>query len=57
MSNQRDAHADHAARSIKRGSVKEAIGKLTGNVSVEAEGKAEKESPKSDVKPGSTRTP
>ena len=37
-----------------KGSMKEAIGKLTGDVRVEAEGKAQKTSPKSDEKSGTT---
>ncbi|GJE60670.1 CsbD family protein [Methylobacterium trifolii] len=38
-----------------KGSVKEAIGKLTGDIRMQAEGRAQKRSPKSDVKPGTTR--
>lgn len=38
-----------------KGSVKEAIGKLTGDVRVQAEGKAQKQSPKFDGKPGTAR--
>ncbi|GEP00015.1 CsbD family protein [Methylobacterium haplocladii] len=35
-----------------KGSVKDAIGKLTGDIRVQAEGKAQKQSPKFDGKPG-----
>lgn len=38
-----------------KASIKEAIGKLTGDVKVEADGKAEKCSSKSDGKSGSAR--
>jgi uncharacterized protein YjbJ (UPF0337 family) len=38
-----------------KGSVKEAIGKLTGDVRVQAEGKAQKQSSKFDGKPGTAR--
>ncbi|NEU12774.1 CsbD family protein [Methylobacterium sp. BTF04] len=34
-----------------KGSMKEAIGKLIGDGKVEAEGKAQQKTPKSDVKP------
>ncbi|WP_244473773.1 MULTISPECIES: CsbD family protein [unclassified Methylobacterium] len=34
-----------------KGSIKEAIGKLVGDPKVEAEGKSQQKSPKSDVKP------
>lgn len=56
-SNRRDTDADRVERSAGPGSIKDAIGTLSGNVRVVAEGKAGKQSPKSDAKPGSTRTP
>lgn len=40
-----------------KASIKEAIGKLTGDVKVQAEGEAEKRLPKSVAKSGSTRMP
>ena len=40
-----------------KGSIKEAIGKLVGDPKVEAEGKSQQESPKSDVKPKTTPKP
>lgn len=51
------AKGSHTGTSTEqlRGSVKEAIGKLTGDVRVQAEGKAQKRIPKSDGKPGTTR--
>jgi len=38
-----------------KGSVKEAIGKLTGDFRIQAEGRAQKQSSKSDGKPGTAR--
>jgi uncharacterized protein YjbJ (UPF0337 family) len=40
-----------------KGSIKEAIGKLVGDPKVEAEGKSQQKSPKSDVKPKTTPKP
>ena len=40
-----------------KGSIKEAIGKLIGDPKVEAEGKSQQKSPKSDVKPKTTSRP
>lgn len=52
----RKTSTNKASTDQLRGSLKEAIGKLTGDVRTEAEGKAQKQTPTSDVKPGSAKS-